>query len=348
MVTFIIALIFLALSLFGVALRKTYDYLPAKELKRQARSGDSVAIVLYRAVAYGASLRILLWLIIGISAAIGFVLLSRVAPPVLAFLAVAGLVLYGFVWMPASRISTLGARVVVAVTPLIAWLLNALHPLLARLAVWLEKRRTDMSHTGLYEREDLVAFMERQRQMTDSRIDSSEIDMAIHALTFGEKTVGDTMIPRRIVKMVNIADRIGPVLMDELFESGHSRFPVYNGNADVLVGVLYLRDLVDARGAGTIADVAKREVYYVHEDQTLYHVLHAFIKTKHHLFVVINSFEEFVGIITIEDVLEQVIGRKIEDEFDRYDDLRAVAGSQAQKEHATHKPIPETITEVVK
>jgi CBS domain containing-hemolysin-like protein len=347
MSTFIIALIFLALMLFGVALRKTYDYLPRKELKRQARSGDAVATVLYRAVAYGASLRVLLWLFVGIMAAAGFVLFARVAPPFLAFLAIAGLLWYGFVWMPAARISNFAARLVLWVTPFIAWLLNYLHPLFSQVANKAEPRRTAMFHTGLYEREDLVDFLDTQRSMTDSRISEAEINMAIHALTFGEKTVGEVMTPRRVVKMVSADDTIGPVLLDELHDSGHSRFPVYGDSQDNILGVLYLRDLVDARHGGKVHAEMEKKVFYVHEDETLYQVLHAFIKTKHHLFVVVNSFEEYVGIVTIEDVIEQVVGHKIEDEFDKYDDMRAVAQSHAREEHESHKPVPETVTEVV-
>ena len=347
MTTFIIAIIFLSLALFGIAVRKTYDFVPRKELKRQARGGDHVAQVLYRAVAYGPSLRLFLWLFIGVTAAMGFVLFVRISPMPLAFLAVVGLLWYGFVWMPTARISSIGARLVVAVTPLIAWILNYLHPIFYRVANIIQPRRAGMFHTGLYERDDLVELLELQRNLSDSRISGEEIDMAIHALTFGERTVGEIMIPRRVVRMVGANDVIGPVLMDELHDSGHSRFPVYEDRQDVIVGTLYLRDLIDVKHGGKIHTVVRREVYYVHEDQTLYQVLHAFIKTKHHLFVVVNSFEEFVGIVTIEDVLEQVIGHKIEDEFDKYDDMRAVAQHHAKKEHDTHKPVPETVTEVV-
>jgi CBS domain containing-hemolysin-like protein len=347
MTTFIIALIFLALMLFGIALRKTYDYLPRRELKRQARSGDPVAGVLYRAVAYGASLRVLLWLFIGCMAAAGFVLFARVAPPFLAFLAIAALLWYGFVWMPTARISDIGARLVVMVTPFVAWLLNYLHPLFSKLAQMTAPRRAAMFHTGLYEREDLVDFLETQRGMTDSRISGDEIDIAIHALTFGDRSVGEVMTPRRVVKMISADDTIGPVLLDELHDSGHSRFPVYGDTQDEILGTLYLRDLVDARHGGKVHAEMEKKVYYVHEDETLYQVLHAFIKTKHHLFVVVNGFEEYVGIVTIEDVIEQVVGRKIEDEFDKYDDMRAVAQRRAQEEHESHKPVPETVTEVV-
>jgi Mg2+/Co2+ transporter CorC len=54
--------------------------------------------------------------------------------------------------------------------------------------------------------------------------------------------------------------------------------------------------------------------------------------------MVVNNFEELVGVLSVEDVLEQIIGKQIVDEFDRYDDLRSVAAREAQKEHTHHEP----------
>ncbi len=347
MTLYLLALVLLGLSLFGIALRKTYNHLPRKELKRQARGGDRDAAVLYRAVAYGASLRLLLWLWIGLTAAAGFLLLVEVAPAPLAFLAVAGLLWFGFVWLPNSRISGIGARLVIAVTPAIAWLLSLLHPVLNHITNFVAARRPVTFHTGLYEREDLVELMELQRQMPGSRIAPAEIDIVMHALTFGEVPVQAVMVPRRSVVMVAESDIVGPVLMHELHDSGYSRYPVYGVSEDQIIGTLYVHDMLEAKQGGTVGRITRRDVYYVHEDQTLYQVLHAFLKTKHHLFIVVNSFEEFVGIITIEDVLEQVIGRKIEDEFDRYDDIRAVAANHSGHGHGPHKSVPDIAPEVV-
>ena len=72
-------------------------------------------------------------------------------------------------------------------------------------------------------------------------------------------------------------------------------------------------------------------VFYIHELQTLDHALAAFIKTHHHLFVVINEYRETVGILSLEDVTEALIGRKIVDEFDAHDDLRKVANHNPHK-----------------
>ena len=140
-------------------------------------------------------------------------------------------------------------------------------------------------------------------------------------------------------------------LMAELHTTGHSRFPVFEGKKqqDTVVGILYLRDIIGMTKTVPVREAMHAEVSYIHEDFTLYQALQAFIKTKQHLFIVVNAFEEYVGIITIEDVLERVIGKLIVDEFDKYDDLRAVAAAAARKEHAeNHKngvgaePTPET------
>ena len=330
MLAYFTALLLLAAALLLIGLRKIYSFYPARELKRKARRGDHDAACLYRAVAYGASLRLLLWILIGLLLAAGYVLLTAIAPAWLVFLAVAGLVWYGFAWSPHARISGLGGRLALMVTPALAWVLYYTHPLLDRVTGAAQQYRPVTFHTGLFEREDLVELIDSQRHLPESRIPHAELDLVLHALTFGEKAVASAMVPRQNVVTVRVGDVIGPILMDELYESKFSRFPVIDETAgtgtDSIVGTLYLHDLVSAKHGGAVGDIMKRDVVYVHADQTLYQALHAFLTTKHHLFIVIGDDEEFAGLITIEDVLEQVIGHKIEDEFDAYEDRRAVAG----------------------
>src|SRR6266566_1816487 len=105
MSVFILALTLIALALLATALQKTYSLLPAKELKRRARAGDPLYKALYRAAAYGTSLRVLLWTVIVLGFAASFVLLSRAASPVLAFVAVVLIMVYGFVWSPSGQTS---------------------------------------------------------------------------------------------------------------------------------------------------------------------------------------------------------------------------------------------------
>lgn len=201
-------------------------------------------------------------------------------------------------------------------------------------------------HTGLYDKQDLLELLNNQNVQADNRIEQYELELAFHALTFGDKQVGDYLTPRRIVKVVSIDDSIGPVMMNELHDSGFSRFPVYEDRKDNIVGTLFLRDLIKSQSTGKVKDIMRPEVAYVHEDHSLHDALTSILKTRQHILIVVNSFEEFVGVISIEDILEQVIGRNIQDEFDQYDDLRAVAASAAKKEHKEHQEaVPSVETE---
>lgn len=337
MITFIFAVLLLGVMLLALALRKTYTVLTVRELKRRAREHDPIAAMLYRAAAYGASLRALLWMIVVLAAAGSFVLLSMLAPPELAFVIEVLVIAYGFVWMPTGHVTKLGVQIAVWLTPAIAWLLAKTHPLLDKAVAFVQRHRPLHVHTGLYDREDLLQLIDQQKGQPDSRISSETLELLQHTLQFGDKIVRDCMIPRRAVRMVSADDAVGPMLMKDLHDSGFSRFPVYKDKPENIVGTLYLRKLISLKHTGHVRDIMDEKVYFVHEEHPLEQVLDAFLKTQHHLFIVVNGFEEVVGIITIEDILEQILGCKIVDEFDQYDDMRAVAAHQARREHDAHK-----------
>lgn len=326
----------IGLTLVAILLKKTYNRIPAKELKRRARAGDEIAKQLHSVAAYGMSLSILLWLIIGLSAAGVLIGLSETLPVGVAFLGSLILVWLGFAWLPVTKVSSLSLFITRQVTPLVAWALHYAHPVLVQFSKFLRVHANITVHTGLYDKDDLVELIDTQSKQPDNRIGEEELHIAANALRFGEKIVRDIMVPRRAVKTVKTDDVLGPVLMNELHDSGHSRFPVTEGKSDKIVGMLYLRDLVNAKAGGKVENLMDKKVYYVHEEQPLPDALQAFLKVRHHLFLVANSFEEVVGIVSTEDILEQILGTRIIDEFDQYEDIRAVAKLQAEKEHQQH------------
>jgi len=115
--------------------------------------------------------------------------------------------------------------------------------------------------------------------------------------------------------------------LDDLHKTGHSRLPVIKGDIDHVIGILHLNNLLslDIKRSTTAEKAMEKKVFYIRQDQTLQHALAAFLRTKHHLFVVVNEFRETVGLLALEDVLEALLGRKIVDEFDEHDNLRQVA-----------------------
>jgi CBS domain containing-hemolysin-like protein len=345
MTFFILGLACALLAIVSASLYRAFSHVTQKELKRRARNGDEVAAILYRSASYGLSTKLVLGSLFALSTYGAFVFMVQaleawLALPVLVIIAMLGLL---FVESKggANRVSLWLAQ---TISPVLSWVLERLHPLFSQITRAVRKLFPLRVHSGLYEKEDLVALLEAQKAQPDNRIAPGEIDMLSHALTFGDKTVADALVPKRVVKSVAVDEPVGPVLMGELHTSGHSRFPVYEAKKDNIVGVLYLHDLVATKQSGVVRTVMRRKVTYVHEEFTLYQTLQAFIKTKQHLFVAVNSFEEYVGIITIEDVLERVIGKLIVDEFDTYDDLRAVAAAAARKDHAANvkQHAPET------
>lgn len=334
------------LLLFVVSMQKVYSRVSAKELRRQARSGDEVAKLLYRVVGYGMDVEILLWLLVGVSSSLLFVLISSSLPPILAFIIVMSILFFAFAWLPKSHVSRYTFRAVRVVTPVVHWILERAQPVISRIKHFVSKHLPVSIHTGLYEKSDIVELVNNQKQQTDNRINKQELAIVENALQFGDKTVADVMTPKRMIKMVSTHDMIGPVLMDELHKSGHSRFPVKHDSPDHIVGTLYVRDLISARAGGFVKDIMRKDVFYVNQEQPLNGVLEAFIKTKHHLFLVVNKFEEIVGVVSVEDIIEQILGKQIVDEFDAYDDLRAVAIKHAHKDRQNHETVIDPDTQL--
>jgi len=180
----------------------------------------------------------------------------------------------------------------------------------------------------LSSREELEHLV-KSSQGIMSENDKQRIVNGIH---FDQRTVEEIMTPRGVMATVKKNDLIGPLLLNDLHQTGHSRFPVIDQDIDHVVGMLYTRDLINlgdkqSHIAGTVMDP---RVFYINDDQTLNHALAAFLKTHHHMFIVVNGYRETAGVVTLEDVIEALLGHKIIDEFDVHDDLRAVAARSAK------------------
>jgi CBS domain containing-hemolysin-like protein len=323
--------IILALFVVGLdILRQIYNEFPVKEIKRQARSGNGAAKRIYRVAAYREEAELLLFILMGLSAGAALVLLAYGLKMWEFFLLVTVGVWTFSLWKKIPRLGTEEYLATLA-APLIATVVNRLSGALRPISNLVNKNR--LLTADVYQTEDLIELIESQSKLIENRIPKSQLKMAIGALTFGEKLVRDVMVPRRMIVSAKPDDNIGPILMEELHKSGHSRFPVMEKKTDKVEGILYLHDLIDMRLTGKVKDIMKKQVFYVHEEFTLDKVFQAFLKTKHHLFIVVNKFEEIVGILTIEDVLEQIIGKQIVDEFDQYEDLKQVANNLAKHEH---------------
>ncbi|MDB5168842.1 MAG: hypothetical protein JWO41_198 [Candidatus Saccharibacteria bacterium] len=345
MVNFVLALFFIGLAILGTVLRKTYYQTPLHELKRRAEKRDATAERLYRAAAYGDSLRGLLWIFIALTSAIGFVLLARVLAAAWLSVAIIVVLLWiAFSWLPASKISKLSVRITSVFTPAITWLLNYLHPILSRSVGVAKKRYSAPHHTGIFERDDLIGLIEQQQTQADNRLSDEELEIVKRALTFNEHTVSEVLIPRKEIKTVLADDTIGPILIDELHKGGQPFVLVKDTPKGMVVGSLELNEL-GIHSVGKVKDHMDTKVYYLHEQDSLSEALHAFYATNHPLFVVVNGFGEYLGIITVEAIIGQLLGHIPGDDFDQYGNVAAIAA----RHQKTKEPeiADETTAEVV-
>ncbi|HVS79085.1 MAG TPA: CBS domain-containing protein [Candidatus Saccharimonadales bacterium] len=333
--------ILLALVLLKCAvLYKVYHSISVLELKRRARGRDSRAASLYKVAAYESTLDLLLWIFGTASAAVLVIWSARTDWWLAALVIIITSWLVVWTRFPAGGWA---GRLAALMAPYHAWFLGLVEPVLGPIAkTLLPSARAH--HTGLYEKKDLLEFLDRQHRQPDNRIEESDLRIAFGAVGFGDKNVGSMMTPKKQVRFVGSDETVGPMLMDELHKTGQSRFPVVKGSAKSaaprIVGTLYLKDIVGYQGGGKVKELARKDVYYINEDSTLRQALAAFLKTHHHLLIVVNSFEEVVGVLSIENVMQQIFGQPVGDKFDSYDNLRAVA-AQKETEPETDEPAAE-------
>lgn len=198
----------------------------------------------------------------------------------------------------------------------------------------------DPSH---YHRFDSREELQQLVNQSGDILSEDERKLIVHSLGFREQRVDSVMTPKSMIESIKKTEFLGPLVLSELHDLGHSRLPVIGSDIDHVVGVLHLKDLLslDVKRSVTAEKAMEPKVYYIREDQTLEHALAAFLKTHHHLFIVINKERETVGLVTLEDVIEALLGRKIIDEDDNHEDLRSIAAHKAEDNNS-----PENHTDV--
>ncbi|NLC36418.1 MAG: CBS domain-containing protein, partial [Alcaligenaceae bacterium] len=172
---------------------------------------------------------------------------------------------------------------------------------------------TFMRPTEPEDREDVKDFLEAAH---DKKVlDSEAYTMLSGALDVANQTVSDIMVPRSKMDMLDISRPLSEVL-PTIIETGHSRFPVYEGDRDNIMGILLAKDLLLSISNPQL-DLRPlvRPAVFIPETKRLNVLLREFRSSRNHLAIVIDEHGGTAGLVTMEDVLEQIVG-DIEDEYD--------------------------------
>ena len=174
---------------------------------------------------------------------------------------------------------------------------------------------TDPEQAQEERQEEILNFVEQSR--IEGVVDEEEMDMIESVLSLDETTAEEIMTPRTDLVAVNAGDDLNTIL-EIIRDKGHSRIPVYEENIDNIIGLIYAKDLLTEIGKDpTEFNLRKkmRNVYFVPETKPLRVLLHEFQSQKLHIAVVLDEYGGTAGIVTIEDILEEVVG-EITDEYE--------------------------------
>ncbi len=178
-----------------------------------------------------------------------------------------------------------------------------------------------------------IPFIRRLRGVKDTRqdVESQELamdkameeslneekrDMIRGVVDLSETSVREVMVPRIDVDFLSMDMEEGD-LLDKVSTSGHSRFPVYRDTIDNVVGILYVKDLIKicARKEPLNLETIVRKPFFVPESKRIDSLLREFKRRHVHIAVVIDEFGGVSGIVSMEDIIEEIVG-DIQDEFD--------------------------------
>ncbi|HWH24684.1 MAG TPA: hemolysin family protein [Candidatus Limnocylindria bacterium] len=162
--------------------------------------------------------------------------------------------------------------------------------------------------------EELMILVERGGQQ--GGIEAEEQQMIGAVLELGEQRVHEVMVPRIDIKAVP-ADAPLVEFVETIVREGHSRIPVYEDSIDNVIGILYAKDLLPylAKGEPPALTSILRTPLFVPESISVDDLLHSFQRRKVHLAIVLDEYGGTAGLVTIEDLIEEIVG-EIQDEYD--------------------------------
>jgi putative hemolysin len=231
--------------------------------------------------------------------------------------------------VPKTLALTFAERFAIIVARPIGWLDTGMRPV-----VWFVSSLSnvlvralggrDTPQAGYLSTEELKMLVETGTQ--EGGIEEDEKEMIHGVIELAEKKVHEVMIPRIGIRAVEVNDALDDVL-DVIVRAGHSRLPVYEESLDNIVGILYAKDLLpllkrNGEGPSPRIDLRSlvRPPVYVPETKAVDELLHEMQVAKRHIAIVVDEYGGTAGLITLEDVVEEIVG-EIQDEYDTEESL---------------------------
>ena len=319
---YIITVVLVLLSAFFSGLNLGLFTIDTQTLKRQASLGNIYAARLYPIRAYGNQLLATLLLgSITVNTTLAIYLGTLLNGVVAGFLATTIIFLFGEI-IPQAIFSRHALYVGSVSAPLVYVALFIFSPVAYPIAYILNKLLGD-ELPKMYSKQELMHIISEHENSEHSTIDADEERIMHGALQFSHRTVREVMTPVENVAMFDENQRLTHSFFEEVAEHGYSRFLVYRGNRSNVVGILFAKDLLvedENIAIHETEEAFETDFLKVRASTLLDGVLSKMLKQKRHIAVVFSKNNQCVGVISLEDIIEEILQYEIEDEDDALED----------------------------
>tara|TARA_Y100001958_G_C21247721_1_gene579454 strand:+ start:7857 stop:8819 length:963 start_codon:yes stop_codon:yes gene_type:complete len=312
----IVALLVILSGIFS-GLTLGYFSLDLAGLERKVNMGDIYAEKVYPIRKRGNLLLCTLLLgNVAVNSAMA-VFLSSIATGLVAGLVSTGLIVVFGEIIPQASFSRHALLVGAKMAWLVRLIILLLYPVTYPISWILDKVLGEEIPT-VWGKKELKEIIKQSEDSNKTSVDEDEERIVIGALEFSDKLVADVMVKPPDIFTVNSSDLLGATLLEKIKNVSHSRIPVINENNSI-DGVLFVKDLItySPKTESAVIEIMRKEGFILLDDQLkLDHAMNQFIQSKTVMGLVLDDKNQFIGIISLEDILEEIVQQEISDEDD--------------------------------
>ncbi|HIP21951.1 MAG TPA: DUF21 domain-containing protein [Candidatus Pacebacteria bacterium] len=320
--TYLIIIILIIFSALFSGLTIGLLGLDKSELERKIKIGDKLALKIYSVRKNGNLLLVTLLLGNVLINSILAVFLGEMFSGVSAVIVSTVLIVVFGEILPQAVFYRYAMQIGVYFVPVVKLFQFVFYPIAKPMAMILDKFLGEEKMTVMSKKE-MSEMIKSHEDSDDSDIDNDEEDILLGALTYSDKKVKEIMTPKNVVYSIEENTILDKRKLTEIQQTGFSRIPVYSENEDAIVGVINVKSLINIEEGNKAYDIHfRKKIFQVNEDEKLDDLLNSFIKKKAHIAYVTNIHNTFLGIVTMEDLIEEIIGKEIVDETDNFKDMR--------------------------
>ena len=290
--------------------------LDKNELKRKAALGNKNAEKVY-AVRKNGNLLLSTLLLgnVAVNSAIAIFLGDLTSGVIAGVVATSLIVIFGEI-IPQATFSRHALKVGAQTAWVVRIFIFILFPICYPIAFILDKALGEEMST-IYSKKELIEIIKEHEDSEESELDSDEERIIKGALSFSDKTAEQIMTPKPEVYMLEIDTILDSEILNTIRGKGFTRIPVYDGSIDNVLGMLYTKDLITTEAGAKLNQVYKKvKPLVISKEKNLDHLLNMFIKSKKHLAIIQSEAGKLEGVVSLEDVLEEIIEQEIIDETD--------------------------------